>query len=65
MGKNINAYEISVGILEGKRPLGRGGFIWEDNITSKMDLKEIECEVVDGGEMWSLANIVVERQVVL
>jgi hypothetical protein len=33
-------------LLEGKRPLGRPGRRWEDNI--KADLQEVEC----GGMEW-------------
>jgi hypothetical protein len=40
-----NAYNISVGKPEGKRPLGRPRCRWEDNI--RMDLMEIGCENVD------------------
>jgi len=39
MGEMRNAYEISVGKPEGKRPLGRSRCRWEDNI--RMDLREI------------------------
>jgi hypothetical protein len=39
MGEKRNAYRILVGNLEGKRPLGRHGRRWEDNI--KMDRREI------------------------
>ena len=41
MGKSRNAYRVSVGKLEGKRPLGRPRRRWEDNI--KMDLREVGC----------------------
>jgi hypothetical protein len=48
---------------EGKRSLGRHGRKWEDNI--RMDLKEIEYEVVDwirlaqDGDQWlALVNTV-------
>jgi hypothetical protein len=40
MGKKRTAYRIFVGKPEGKRPLGRLGRRWEDNI--KMELREIE-----------------------
>jgi hypothetical protein len=39
------AYNILVGRLEGRRPLGRPGRGWEDNI--KMDLREIGFGDVD------------------
>jgi hypothetical protein len=35
-------YMILVGKPEGKRPLGRPMRRWVDNITRKMDLREIE-----------------------
>jgi hypothetical protein len=38
MGEKRDAYRILVGILKGRRPLGRTGRRWEDNI--KMDLKD-------------------------
>jgi hypothetical protein len=38
MGEKKNAYSISVGKSEGKRPLGRSRHRLEDNI--KMDLRE-------------------------
>jgi hypothetical protein len=38
-GQKRNAYRISLGKPEGKRPLGRPRRRWEDNI--RMDLKEI------------------------
>jgi hypothetical protein len=38
--EEINACRFLVGKPEGKRPLGRLRFRWEDNI--KMDLKELE-----------------------
>jgi hypothetical protein len=37
MGEMRNAYNILVGIFEGKRPLGRPRHRWEDNI--RMELK--------------------------
>jgi hypothetical protein len=39
MGANMNAYRVSVGRPEGKRPLGRLRLGWEDNI--KMYLRDI------------------------
>jgi hypothetical protein len=39
MGEVIGVYRVLVRRLEGKRPLGRRGHRWEDNI--KMDLREI------------------------
>ncbi|KAJ4431677.1 hypothetical protein ANN_20278 [Periplaneta americana] len=39
MGESRNAYRVSVGRPEGKRPLGRLRRRWEDNI--KMDLREV------------------------
>jgi hypothetical protein len=39
MGEVRGAYNILVGRLEGRRPLGRPRRRWEDNI--KMDLTEI------------------------
>jgi hypothetical protein len=38
MGKR-NAYRVSVGNTEGKRPLGRTWYMWGHNI--KMSLREI------------------------
>jgi hypothetical protein len=40
-----SAYNILVGKPEGRRPLGRPGHRWEDNI--KMDLREIGFGDVD------------------
>jgi hypothetical protein len=40
-----NAYKILVVIPEGKRPLGRPGHGWENNI--RMDLRQIGWEGVD------------------
>jgi hypothetical protein len=46
MGEKRNAYRILFGEPEGKRPLGRPGRRWEDNI--RMDLREIGL----GGMDW-------------
>jgi hypothetical protein len=40
-----NGYTILVGKLEGKRPVGRSGCRWEDNIS--MDLGEIRWTSID------------------
>jgi hypothetical protein len=45
MEKGRGAYRILVGRPEGKRPLGRPGRKWEDNI--KMDLREIRINVAN------------------
>jgi hypothetical protein len=39
MGERKGAYRALVGKPEGRRPLGRPGHRWEDNI--KMDLREV------------------------
>jgi len=39
MGEGRDVYRFLVGKPEGKRPLGRHRFRWEDNI--KMDLQEV------------------------
>jgi hypothetical protein len=45
MGESRGGYRVLVGKPEGKRPLGRPGSRWENNI--KMDLQEVGCEVRD------------------
>jgi hypothetical protein len=45
MGEMRNAYKILIRKPEWKRPLGRPGHRWEDNIT--LDLREIWWEVMD------------------
>jgi hypothetical protein len=45
MQEKRKTYKDSVGISEGKRPSGKYGCRWEDNI--KVDHKEIVCEDVD------------------
>jgi hypothetical protein len=49
-----NAYRALVGKPEGKRPLGRYRFIWEDNI--KADLREIGWNGVDQIHMTQKSN---------
>ena len=45
MEQSRNAYRVSVGNPESKRPLGMPRRSWEDNI--KMDLKEVSCDPRD------------------
>jgi hypothetical protein len=49
MGKTRDAYRISVGKPEGKRPLGRPRRRWVDSI--KMDLREIGWDGMDWIEL--------------
>jgi hypothetical protein len=49
MGEKRNAYRVLVGKPEGKSPLGRSEYRWEDNI--KMDLRKIGW---DGMHNWHL-----------
>jgi hypothetical protein len=39
MGEGRGIYRVLFGRLEGKRPLGRSRYRWEDNI--KLDLRDI------------------------
>jgi hypothetical protein len=68
MGEVRGAYNILVGRLEGRRPLGRPRRIWEDKI--KMDLREIGFGDVDwinlaqDRDRWrALVNTVMNLQV--
>jgi hypothetical protein len=45
MGKRSGAYRALVGKPERRKPLGRPGHGWEDNI--KMDLQEVGLEGID------------------
>jgi hypothetical protein len=45
MGEKRNAYRIMIGKCDVKRPLGRCGCKWKDNI--KMDLKEMGYQDAD------------------
>jgi hypothetical protein len=45
MWEKRNATRLLVGIPEGKRPLGRPGRRWVNNI--KIDLRKIECDGMD------------------
>jgi hypothetical protein len=51
LGEKRNTYRILVGMLEGKRPLGRPRCRWVDNI--KMNLRETGW---DGGDWIELAQ---------
>ena len=44
-GERSGVYRVLVGILEGKRPLGRPRCGWEDNI--KIDLQKVRCAGMD------------------
>jgi hypothetical protein len=46
LGERRDVHRVSVGISEGKRPLGRPRRRWVSNI--KMDLQEVRC----GGMDW-------------
>jgi hypothetical protein len=58
MGQKRNAYKILVGKSERKRPLGRTRPRWDDNIMSRMDLREIGwggmdwIDLVQDGDQW-------------
>jgi hypothetical protein len=61
MGERKGIYRVLVGNPEGKRPLGRPRFRWENNV--KMDLQEVVCGVMDWIELtqdrdrcWALVN---------
>jgi len=45
MDEEMGVYRVLVGKLEGKRPLGRPGRRWVDNI--RMDLQEMGCGYMD------------------
>jgi len=45
MGEERGVYRVLVGKPEGKRPLGRPGLRWVDNI--RMDLQEVGCGYMD------------------
>ena len=45
MGERRGVYRVLVEKSEEKRPLGRPGRRWEDDV--KMDLQEVECSCID------------------
>ena len=49
MGESKGVHRLLVGKPEGKRPLGRLSYRWEDNI--KMDLEEVGCGGMDWMEL--------------
>ena len=46
MGERRGVFRVLMGKPEGKRPLGRPGCRWENNI--KMDLQQLGCGGIDG-----------------
>jgi len=65
-GERKDVYRVSVGKLEGKRPLGRPRRRCQDNI--KMDLQEVGCGGMDWAIVtqdrdgwWALANAVMRN----
>jgi hypothetical protein len=68
MGEGIGVYRVLVGKPEGKRPLGRPRYRWEDNIV--MDLQEVGCRGMDWiglaqyRDMWrALVDVVMNLRV--
>ena len=55
MGERRGVYRVSLGIPEGKRPLGRPRCRWEDNI--KMDLREVGCGVWTGSSWLRIGTV--------
>jgi len=49
MGKSRGVNRVLVGKPEGKKPLGRHRFRWEDNIN--IGLQEVGCEGLDWMEL--------------
>ena len=45
MGESRGVHRVLVGKPEGKSPIGRPRYRWEDNIM--MDIQEVGCEVMD------------------
>jgi hypothetical protein len=61
-GEKMNEYRILVGKPEEKGPLGRPRSRWVENI--KMDLREIEIDLVQDRDQWrALVNRVMNLRV--
>ena len=67
MGEDREVYRFLVGILEGRRPLGRPRREWVDNIF--MDLQEVGCGYMDWiglaqdrDSWWTLVSAVMNLQ---
>jgi len=68
MGERRGVYRVLVGKPEEKRPLGRPGHSWEDDIV--MDLQEVGCggmdwiELAQDRDRWqALVNVALNLQV--
>jgi hypothetical protein len=68
MGEGRGVYRVSVGRPKGKRPLGRPGRRWDDNI--KLDLREIGIDGMnwirvaqDRVQWWAFVNTVMNLRV--
>jgi hypothetical protein len=68
MGERRGVYRVLVRKPEGRRPLGRHGRSWENNI--KTDIQEVGCGVMDWIELaqyryrwWALVNVVMNLRV--
>jgi len=49
MSERRGTYRFLVGKPEGKRPLGRPSYRWDDNI--QMDLQEVGCEGMNWNDL--------------
>jgi hypothetical protein len=68
VGEGRGVYSVLVGKPEGKKPLGRPRYSWEDNIN--MDLQEVGCRGMDWivlaqdrDTWWALVNAVMKLRV--